>query len=79
MIKKYISHSGVTIEIGDFFGDGVDEVVSSFEEIPSSDVPTHVRVNTTQNNYEFRLHPGDYIGYQDGNGKVIKNEHDDDN
>lgn len=76
MIKKYISHSGVTIEVGDFYGGGLDEVISSLEELPDKDVPTHFRINTNLNNYEFTLKPGDFIGYTDGNGKVIKNKHD---
>lgn len=75
MIKKYITHSGITIEIGDFYGGGMDEVVSSFEEI-SLDVPTHIRINTNLSYYELPLSPGDYISYQDGSGKIIKNKHD---
>ncbi len=77
MIKKYISHSGVTIETGDFYGGAVDsegmgEVVSSLEELGNQ-----LQVNTNLGFYQIDLKPGDYLGMHDGSGKVVKNKHDD--
>ncbi len=71
MIKKYISQSGVIIEVGDFYGSGTDEVVSSLEENNNQ-----VLVYTTFGFYPIDLKPGDYIGMQDGSGKVVKSKHD---
>lgn len=79
MIKKYISHSGVTIEVGDFYGGGTDtedigEVVSSLE-----DNLTNLTIITNMDIYVIPLQVGDYIGMTDGSGKVIKTKHNDDN
>lgn len=72
MIKKYISASGITIEIGDFYGGGTDEVVSSLEEKEHS-----VTINTNLGFYTLPLSPGDYLGFQDGSGRIITKKTDD--
>lgn len=71
MIKKFISQSGVTIESGDFYGGGTDEVVSSLEENGS-----YLNIITNLDIYRVSLSPGDYLGMADGSGKTIKNKHD---
>jgi len=72
---KYISQSGTRIEVGDFYGGGLDEVVTSLEEL---DNKTHLRVNTTLSYYDIFLNIGDYLVLGDGSGKIIKNKHDND-
>ncbi len=72
MIRKYTSNSGVTLEVGDFYGSGPDEVITSLEENDYQ-----LRINTNLNFYDLTLKPGDYLSEGDGAGRVIKNRHDD--
>lgn len=74
MIKKYISHSGVTIEVGDFYGGGIDESVISLEE---RDKQLYILTNLDQ--YPIDLKAGDYLGLQDGSGRIVKSPHDPNN
>lgn len=69
-IRKYTSHSGITIEIGDFYGGGIDESVLSLE-----DDNIHLRIKTTQDVYLIPLQVGDFLGLPSGSGKIIKNQH----
>lgn len=71
MTKKYISHSGVTIEIGDFYGGGLDEVVSSLE-----DDNTNLRIITNQDIYLIQMQAGDFLSFADGSSKIVKHNHD---
>jgi len=80
MIRKYISHMGVTIEVGDFYGGGVDlegqsEVVTSLEESSVNDI-TNLVVHTNMSFHEVTLKAGDYLGMEDGSGKIVKSKHD---
>lgn len=70
-MKKYISYSGVTIEVGDFYGSGVDENVISLEEKEHQ-----LYVTTNLDLYQIELRAGDYLGFQDGSAKIIKSKHD---
>ncbi len=79
MIKKYISHSGITIEVGDFYGggqdhEGIGEVVTSLEESDSN-----LRIYTSLSSYDISLKAGDYLGLSDGSGKLVKAKNDPDN
>ena len=68
-LKKYISHSGVIIELGDFYG-GNDEVVVTLE-----DDSINLRLITNKDIYILPLQVGDYLSLPDGSGKLIKNKH----
>jgi hypothetical protein len=67
MVKKYISQSGVTIEIGDFYGGGPDEHVVSLEEKEKQ-----LYISTNLDIHIIDLRAGDYLGMQDGSGKLVK-------
>lgn len=71
MIRKYISNSGVTLEVGDFYGYGPDEIISSLEENGYK-----LRINTNLGFYDLTLRSGDYLSEGDGAGKIIKHKHD---
>lgn len=75
MIKKYITRSGVTIEVGDFYGGGQDEVVTSFE-VEENECPLDILIKTTVDSYKIPLGIGDYLGMDDGSGKIVKGKND---
>lgn len=70
-IKKYISQAGVILEIGDFYGGGEDEVITSIEEEGTS-----LLIKTSCNEYPFTLKPGDYLLTTEGSGRVVKSKFD---
>lgn len=79
MITKYISHTGVTIEVGDFYGGATDsegqgEVVTSLEEELNT-----LKINTNLSVHELSLKAGDLIKMEDGSSKIVKSKHDPDN
>jgi hypothetical protein len=70
-VKKYISVYGVTLEIGDFYGGGEDEAITSMEQDNQ-----HLKVNTGMGFYDLALKPGDYLSYVDGSSILIKSKFD---
>lgn len=70
-IKKYMSQGGVVLEVGDFYGGGNDEVITSMEE-----EGTNLKIYTTVGYSDLTLKPGDYIVAVDGSAKLVKSKFD---
>ena len=70
MIKKFIT-DGVTLEVGDFYGGGEDEVIQSMEDKGST-----LQINTSHGFYDLSLKPGDYISDDSGSAKIVKSKYD---
>lgn len=69
-IKKYMSMGGVTLEIGDFYGDE-DEMITSMEE-----TGTNLKIRTSVGYYDLTLKPGDFLVQTDGSSKLVKSKYD---
>lgn len=69
-VTKFISQS-LTLEVGDFYGAGQDEVVKSME-----DKDHEIEIVTSHDSYEFRLQPGDYMAFSDGSSRIMKSKYD---
>ena len=67
-IKKYISKGGVTLEIGDFYG---EEVITSMEENGKN-----LRIFTSDGYYDLDLGVGDYLVETSGSAKLVKSKFD---
>lgn len=72
-IKKFISQGGVTLEIGDFYGGGLDEAITSMEETNNK-----LTINTALGFYDLTLKAGDYLLQVDGSSKLVKSKFDKD-
>lgn len=67
VISKYISHTGNILAIKDFFGPEEDEVINFLDREGNK-----LTVRTSLSFYDYPLHPGDYLVYEDGSGELIK-------
>lgn len=70
-IKKYISHGGTILEIGDFYGGGLDESITSMEHKDNN-----LSINTALGFYDLTLSAGDVLIQTDGSSKLVKSKFD---
>lgn len=70
-IKKYVTAGGVTIEVGDFYGGGPDEVVTFMEEQNRA-----LTVTTSSGQYTLTITAGDYMVDTEGSGHIVKSKFD---
>ena len=71
-VKKFISASGMTYEIGDLYpGGGPEEVITSIEETGKI-----IRFWTALSYYDYHTKSNDYIMYADGSAKLVKSKYD---
>jgi len=70
-IKKYISAGGTTLEIGDLYGSGDEEVITTLQE--QSKI---LKIFTNQSYYDLPLQAGDWLKLSDDTSKLIKSKYD---
>lgn len=70
-INKYISASGTTHEVGDMYGTGTDEVITTMEEEGKI-----LRIFTSQSYYDHHLQTGDWLQDSNGSSKLVKSKYD---
>lgn len=85
-IKKYVSAYGTTLEIGDFYGGGDDEVITvmkngnvdgngdgdSDRNNDRNRRDNKLTIYTNHGYWELTLKPGDYLVFVDGSSKILK-------
>lgn len=70
-IKKYVTAGGVTMEIGDFYGGGPDEVVTQLVEADRL-----LTITTSSGQYTMAITTGDYMVDTTGSGHIVKSKFD---
>lgn len=68
-VKKYHSLSGLTLQVGSLYPED-GNIVTSLED---NDM-VNLRV-TTNDVYLLPYQPGDYLSYEDGSGRILKQIH----
>ena len=70
-IRKYVTASGLTFEVGDFYGGDTDESISSIVSEYHN-----LTITTSSGFYNLTLKPGDYVIDTAGSGHIIKSKYD---
>lgn len=70
-IKKFISAGGTTLEIGDLYGGGDEEVITTMEETGKI-----LKIFTNQSYYDLHLQAGDWLKLTDDSTKLVKSKYD---